>query len=112
MPRSCDTPGQGIVVYQGNCTSPDASVLVAWYTLSNSLSISFKPEEGSSSDSPEQMTGYFPLDLLSAVHEPTIFEVTSGYSTSENNFLREWHLLAELETGAVDSRLNTDGLLV
>jgi len=35
---------------------------------------------------------------------PTIFEVTSGYSTSEKIlFLREQRLLAELETEVIDS---------
>ena len=59
------------------------------------------------------MTGYFPLDLLGVVHGPTIFEVTSGYSTSEKDFfLRKRRLLAELETGVANSRLNTDGLVV
>ena len=59
------------------------------------------------------MIGCFPLDLFGIVHGPTIFEVTSGYSTLEKDFfLRKQHLLAELETGAADNRLNIDGLLV
>ena len=83
------------------------------YTPSDSFSISFKPEKGSLSDSLEQTTDCFPLDLLGVMHRPIMFEVTSRYSTSENNFfLRERCLLAELETGAADSQLKIDGLLV
>ena len=60
----------------------------------------------------EQTTGCFPLDFLGVVHGPTIFEVTSGYSTSENNFfLQERHLLADLGTKEAGNRLNTNGLL-
>ena len=40
-----------------------------------------------------------------------MWEVTSGYSASENDFfLRDCHLLAEFEFEAFDNRLNTDGL--
>jgi len=46
------------------------------------------------------------------VLRPTMLEVTSGYSTSENDFLQERHLLAELEAGATDNQLKTDDLLV
>ena len=78
---------------------------------SDSLSISFKPDESSSSNSPEQTTSRIPLDLLGVVDGLTIFEITSECSTLESDFfLRDLCPLAELETGAADSRLN--GLLV
>jgi len=54
-------------------------MLVHWYIHFDLLNISFKSKEGSVSDSLEQMTSCFPLDLLGVVHGPTIFEVTSGY---------------------------------
>ena len=86
---------------------------VCWYIPSDSVSISFKPEEGSLSDSSELTAGCFPLDLLGMVLKPTMFEVISGYSTSEKVlFMRERCLLVELEVGGTDSLLNTDGLLV
>jgi len=85
-------------------------MLVHWYIHFDLLNISFKSKEGSVSDSPEQMTSCFPLDLLGVVHGPTIFEVTSGYW--KDFFLRERRLLDELKTEAADSRLNTDGLLI
>ena len=73
--------------------------------FSGSISNSLKPD-GSSSDSSELTIGCFPLDLLGEVFGPNMFEVTSGYSVSVSEkvlFLRERRLIAELETGAVDS---------
>ena len=46
------------------------------------------------------------MDFLGVVLDPTMLEVTSGYSASEN------HFLAELEVEATDNQLKTDGLLV
>ena len=80
-------------------------------TPSGSIRTSFKCGDRSTSDSSEQTTSCFLLDLLSVELGPTIFAVISGYSTSENDFFfRDRRLLAESE--AVDNRLKTEGLLV
>ena len=54
--------------------------------------------------------GCFSLLLLGVVHGHAMFEVTSGYSMSENVlFLWEWRLLADRKVDV--NRLNTDCLL-
>ena len=59
------------------------------------------------------MASYFPFDLLGVMVGPTMLKLTSGYSSSENDFfLREQCLLAELETRAADNRLESDDLLL
>ena len=73
----------------------------------------FQSEESSALDFSELMASYFPFDLLGVVLRPTMLEVISGYSISENDlFLRERRLMAELEGGATDNHFMTDGLLV
>ena len=63
------------------------------------------------SDSSELIASYFPLDLLGVEPGPTIFAVTSEYSTLENDFFfRDHHLLAD--SVAVDNRLKIESLLV
>jgi len=41
-----------------------------------------------------------------------MLEVISGYLTSENDFLRDRHLLAEFEFEALDNWLKTYGLVI
>jgi len=60
----------------------------------------------------ESTASCFPLDLLGVVLGPTMLEVTSKYSASENDFLRDRRLLAELEFKAIDNRLQTKGLVI
>ena len=79
---------------------------------SGSISIFFKSEECSTSDSSELRASCFPFDFLGIVLGPTMLEVTLGYSMSENDFLRERRLLTELEGGTADNRLKIDSLLV
>ena len=75
--------------------------------------MSFKSGYRSASDSSELTANFFPLDLLGMNPDPTIFEVTSGYSSLENNFfLWERRLLDESEAKIADNQLKTDGLLV
>jgi len=51
------------------------------------------------------------LDLLGVELDPTMFAVTSGYLTSENDFfVFNRHLLADFET--VDNRLKIEDLFV
>jgi len=51
------------------------------------------------------------LDLLGVELDPTMFAVTSGYSTSEIDFFfRDCHLLAEFE--AADNQLKIEDLFI
>ena len=78
-----------------------------------SMIISFKSEKNSTSDSSELRASCFPFDLLGMALGPTMFEVTSGYSTSENNFfLRDHHLLNEFEFEVFDNQLKLDVLVI
>jgi len=73
--------------------------------------MSFKPEDRSTSDSSELTASCFPLNLLGVELGPTIFAVTFGYSTSENNFFFQDHrLLAEFE--AANNQLKIKGLVI
>ena len=75
--------------------------------------MSFKPRDRSASDFSKLTANCFPLDLLGVDPDLTIFEVTSGYSLSENDFfLRERHLLDKSEAGTADNRLKTNDLLI
>jgi len=65
------------------------------------------------SDSSELTASCFSFNLIGVVLGPTMLEVIPGYSTSKNDlFLQERRLLDDLEGGATDNRLKTDGLLV
>jgi len=64
------------------------------------------------SDSSELRASCFPFDLLGVALGPTMLEVISGYLTSENDFLRDRHLLAEFEFEALDNWLKTYGLVI
>jgi len=99
--------GQSIVVYQGNL------VRVCWLIPLGLINISFKTEEGSTSDSSELMASCLSFDLLGVLLGPTMLEVISGYPTSKNDlFSRKRRHLADLEGGAADNWLKTDGLLI
>jgi len=77
------------------------------------MSISFKHEEYSASDSSVLRVSCSSFDLLGVALGPTVFEVTSRYSTLENNFfLRDRRLLAEFEFEAFDNWLKTDSLVI
>ena len=85
-------PSQQIVVDWGDCPCVGPSVSVdpsgSIEHPSNLMTISI--------NSSELTAGSFPLDLLGVELGPTMFVVTSRYSTSENDFFfRDCYLLAD-----------------
>ena len=59
------------------------------------------------------MASGFPFDLLGVVLGPTMLEVTSEYSVSENNFfLRDRRLLEEFDFETFGNEQKTDDLVI
>ena len=88
-----DAFSQQIIVNWSNCSNPDPSMYVDSFGLEVYF---FQTEEYLAFDSSELRACFFSFDLLGMTLGPTIFEVTSGYSMSENDFfLRDRHLFAE-----------------
>ena len=100
--------GQQTAVDWGNCSRMGPNVSVNPFRFDK---MSFKPGDQSTSDSSDLTASCFPLDLLGVELGPTMFVVTSGYSTLENDFFfRDPRLLAEFE--ADDNRLKNKGLFI